>query len=97
MKKNQVNMGDVFGVKVSGRVVPVKILGKCWNGGWNGWNQRTRRQVRIRTAGRLRFKIAEYNYSTDTETNVGKYSVKPNHITYTRDCGKVYIVRDSTI
>lgn len=54
MKKNEVKVGEYYVVKVSGKLVPVRIKEECSNGGWYGCNEATGRQVRIRTAARLR-------------------------------------------
>lgn len=54
MKKNEVKVGESYVVKVSGKLVPVRIESECPHGGWYGINETTGRQVRIRTAARLR-------------------------------------------
>lgn len=55
MKKRDVKIGDVYAVKVSGRIVPVKILRESQYGGWDGQNLRTKKKIRIKTAQRLRY------------------------------------------
>lgn len=54
MKKHQVRIGETYTVKVSGRLAPVRITGSSSHGGWIGINTKTNREVRIRTAARLR-------------------------------------------
>jgi len=54
MRKNEVEIGKVYIVRVSGRIARVKITGESPYGGWDGKNLETGREVRIRTAGRLR-------------------------------------------
>jgi len=54
MKKADVQVGEAYAVKVSGNVVPVVIDEEHPNGGWVGTNQETGRQVRIKSAQRLR-------------------------------------------
>ena len=54
MKKADVKIGETYVVKVSGALVPVRILGPCSYGGWTGKSERTGREVRVRSAGRLR-------------------------------------------
>lgn len=54
MKKSQVRIGETYTVKVSGQLAPVRITGASPHGGWNGVNTKTHREVRIRTAARLR-------------------------------------------
>lgn len=56
-KKNQVTIGSVWTVKVSGNVVPVKIVSESPYGGWNGINVHTKREVRIKSAARLRLQM----------------------------------------
>lgn len=55
MKKNEVEIGNEYVVKVSGRLVSVKILRESPYGGWIGRNKETGRDVRVRTAARLRY------------------------------------------
>ena len=54
MKKAEVKVGETYAVKVSGNVVPVVIDEVHPNGGWVGTNQETNRQVRVKSAQRLR-------------------------------------------
>lgn len=54
MKKNNVQLGKVYAVKVSGSVVPVRLERENPRGGWDGTNVKTRKQVRVKTAQRLR-------------------------------------------
>jgi hypothetical protein len=62
MKKKDVIVGRTYLVKVSGRLVPVRLEAEDPNGGWTGVNQETRRQVRVRTTARLR---CEYTANTN--------------------------------
>ena len=61
MKKNEVQVGKVYAMKVSGDIVPVKITGEKWSGdkhtGWTGTNTKTNRGVRIKSAQRLRGEV----------------------------------------
>lgn len=59
MRKQDVTIGDEYVVKVSGKLVRVKITGESPYGGWDGRNLETGRDVRIRTAGRLRYAVAK--------------------------------------
>jgi hypothetical protein len=54
MKKKDVMVGRTYLVKVSGRLVTVRLEADNPSGGWTGVNRETRRQVRIGTAARLR-------------------------------------------
>jgi hypothetical protein len=56
MKKKDVVIGETYAVKVSGKIAPVKIISESIYGGWNGLNVRTKREVRIRSAMRLRYR-----------------------------------------
>jgi hypothetical protein len=60
MKAEDVQIGDVYAVKVSGQIAPVVIDEEHSNGGWVGTNQETNRQVRIKSARRLRMPWDEY-------------------------------------
>lgn len=57
MKKTEVIIGGLYSVKVSGQVVPVRIIAESPHGGWVGKNEVTGKEVRIRTAARLRTNI----------------------------------------
>jgi len=57
MKKSQIKVGGTYTAKVSGFVVPVRIESESPNGGWVGINILTHREVRIKTAARLRREI----------------------------------------
>ena len=54
MKKQDVQLGKHYVVKVSGKLVPVALVQENPLGGWNGINLQTHRGVRIRSAARLR-------------------------------------------
>lgn len=54
MKKKDVVIGETYLVKVSGVVVPVTITQEAVQGGWWGKSEKTGRQIRIKTAGKLR-------------------------------------------
>lgn len=54
MVKKDVVVGNTYKVKVSGVVVPVKITQEAAQGGWWGKSEKTGRQIRIKTAGKLR-------------------------------------------
>ncbi len=54
MKKAQVEVGTTYIVKVSGVLAKVRITGESPYGGWNGRNLATGREIRIRSAARLR-------------------------------------------
>lgn len=54
MRKQDVQIGGVYLAKVSGQIVSVRIVAESPYGGWNGINTATGREVRIKTAARLR-------------------------------------------
>lgn len=54
MKKAEIEVGKVYIMKVSGKLVPVRISSVCIYGGWNGVNTITKREVRIKSAAKLR-------------------------------------------
>ena len=54
MKKTNVELGCCYLAKISGRLSPVRILDESVYGGWRGKNLRTQRDVRIRSAQKLR-------------------------------------------
>jgi hypothetical protein len=54
MKQQDVVLGEVYAMKVSGSIQPVKLEAESPHGGWVGRNMRSGREVRIRTAAKLR-------------------------------------------
>lgn len=56
MKSKDVQTGEVYAVKVSNRVVPVRIINRHPTKGWNGTNTQTGRPVHIKSPQRLRYK-----------------------------------------
>lgn len=60
MKKADVQIGEVYAVKVSGKVAPVVIDEVCPDGGWFGTNEETHRRVTIKGAQRLRCLWSDY-------------------------------------
>jgi len=59
MKKKDVKIGKIYAVKVSNKIDSVKLTSESIYGGWNGTNLKTGRQVRIKTAGKLRQELTE--------------------------------------
>jgi len=60
MKKNEVKIGERYLAKVSGSVSPVRLDAESPYGGWDGTNLDTGRQVRIKSAQRLRGEFNPY-------------------------------------
>jgi len=54
MRKSEVQIGGIYRAKVSGRVVSVRIVRESPYGGWDAVSTATGREIRIKTAGRLR-------------------------------------------
>lgn len=59
MRKNEVMLGQTYIVKVSGTETKVRLDAASPFGGWVGTNLSTGRQVRIRTAAKLRRRAAD--------------------------------------
>jgi hypothetical protein len=57
MKKQDVVLGQVYAVKVSGRIQPVRVIAESPYGGWVGRNEQTGREIRIRSAAKLRARL----------------------------------------
>jgi hypothetical protein len=57
MKKCDVTLGQVYAVKVSGRIQPVRLIAESPYGGWVGRNEQTGREIRIRSAAKLRARL----------------------------------------
>ncbi len=54
MKQDQIKIGATYMAKVTDRVVPVRIDAENRHGGWDATNLVTNKQVRIKSAQRLR-------------------------------------------
>ncbi len=54
MKKHEIEIGREYVAKVSGKLAVVKILRESPYGGWEAVNRDTGRDVRIKSAARLR-------------------------------------------
>ncbi len=54
MKKADIRIGGTYTAKVSGKLTTIRIASESPYGGWNAVNVQTGREVRIRTAARLR-------------------------------------------
>jgi hypothetical protein len=54
MQKHSVKVGTTYIVKVSGTLAKVRLTREHARGGWYGTNLATGREIRIRTAARLR-------------------------------------------
>jgi short subunit dehydrogenase-like uncharacterized protein len=59
MKKSTIKAGEVYQVKVSGKLTDVRIIGGNPHGGWDGINLATKKQVRIKSGARLRKPISQ--------------------------------------
>ena len=59
MKKSTIKTGEVYQVKVSGKLTEVRIIGGNPHGGWDGINLATKKQVRIKSGARLQKPISQ--------------------------------------
>ena len=57
MQKHNVKIGTTYIVKVSGTLAKVRLTREHDRGGWYGTNLATGREIRIRTAARLRSEV----------------------------------------
>jgi len=75
MKKDQVQIGQTYNAKITDKVVPVRIDAEHKSGGWHGTNMTTNRKVHIKSAQKLRNKIAP-GKATETEKPAKRQPVK---------------------
>lgn len=66
MKKAEVQIGERYVAKISGKLTVVKLGRACDHGGWWAVNVNTGREVRIRTAAKLRRAANEPRHGLDT-------------------------------
>ena len=57
MKQRDVVLGQVYAVKVRSRIQPVRLVAESPSGGWVGRNEQTGREIRIRSAAKLRARL----------------------------------------
>ena len=57
MQKHNIKVGSTYIVKVSGTLAKVRLTRESPRGGWYGTNLATGREIRIRTAARLRSEV----------------------------------------
>ena len=57
MQKHNSKVGSTYIVKVSGTLAKVRLTREHPRGGWYGTNLATGREIRIRTAARLRSEV----------------------------------------
>ena len=67
MQKPNVKIGTTYLVKVSGRLTKVRLTRESPYGGWYGTNLATHREIRIRTAARLRSEVVPAAAITEDE------------------------------
>lgn len=67
MQKNNVKVGSTYIAKVSGALTRVRITREHNRGGWYGTNLATGREIRIRTAARLRSEVPPAPAITEDE------------------------------
>ena len=57
MQKHNIKVGSTYIVKVSGTLAKVRLTREHPRGGWYGTSLATGREIRIRTAARLRSEV----------------------------------------
>ena len=73
MHKADVKLGSFYTAKVSGRIAIVQLQSESPYGGWNALNIGTKREVRIRSAARLRKEVgrdSEGKWAAVSESNL---------------------------
>ncbi|MEZ6193735.1 MAG: HTH domain-containing protein [Phycisphaerales bacterium] len=75
MKKDEVKIGETYTAKVSDKVVPVRLDKENPRGGWDATNLVTNKQVRIKSAQRLRGRVGAP--ATDADAGKAKHAAKP--------------------
>ncbi len=75
MKKDEIKIGETYTAKVSDKVVPVRIDKVNPRGGWDATNLVTNKQIRIKSAQRLRGRVSAP--VTDADAGNAKPGAKP--------------------
>jgi hypothetical protein len=79
MKKREVVIGQSYVCKVSDKLQTVSIVRESRFGGWDGVNIATGREIRVRTAARLRYPVDHDRRAIDA-LHVGKDSMEAEAI-----------------
>jgi hypothetical protein len=75
VKKDEIKIGETYTAKVSDKVVPVRLDKENPRGGWDATNLVTNKQVRIKSAQRLRGRVSAP--ATDADASKAKPAAKP--------------------
>lgn len=75
MKQSEVKVGEVYQVKVTGKLARVRIDGEHQDGGWTGTNLETNRPVRIKTAAKLRRRVSTTDGSKQAAEAVKEHNL----------------------
>jgi len=59
MRNADIRIGHTYAAKVSGRVVPVRVITESPYGGWEAINLTTHRRIRVKSCQRFRFQIPD--------------------------------------
>jgi hypothetical protein len=59
MKKSTIKAGEVYQVKVSGKLTEIRIIGGNPHVGWDGIDLATKKPIRIKSGARLRKQISQ--------------------------------------
>jgi hypothetical protein len=78
MKAKDVQIGQVYTIKVAANITGVRITEEHPYGGWSGINIKTNKPVRIRTASRIRGLWKKGGAESHTPAQVATKSAEPN-------------------
>jgi len=81
MRKADVQIGATYIAKVSGKLTQVRLVRESPYGGWDGLNLATHREVRIRSAARLRAPVGQYRRPPNLDTTTPRLSPEGRGIT----------------
>jgi len=59
MLKKEIRIGAIYKAQVSNKLVSVRIMSLCPIGGWYAVNLSTHKQIRVKSAQRLRYEVPE--------------------------------------
>ncbi len=89
MKKDQVKTGGTYMAKVTDRIVPVRLDRENPRGGWDATNLATNKQVRIKSAQRLRGPAKRQDAANDgPQADKPQAASKPTKAEPQRDTGE---------
>ena len=77
MNKNTIKTGEVYRVKVTGKLTDVRIIGGNPRGGWDSLNLATNKHIHIKSGARLRKPVSDKAKEPAADTTTPETATQP--------------------